>query len=483
MRIANFLLFAFLSCTPILAYAIAIRTPTTKEDAVLKSDIAFLIQAFKGSKERQTTLQKNHDEWLLKLPRDPAHIKETRRQAREKAKELFQNLKELEEARLKAADDAIQKTIQLYGLDPTGLFDGNGNPRGKLTARYGDFLYHKWTDASGTHVQEGQPDVSYLGLTWGDASVTITEDAFKSPGILAAVIVHERVHVDQMEQGTSGSMSAYEREKQPREAVLTDKAKAALGLTPADVKVLDGAFKAFIANPELYVPMNSDPSKQPPGQRGFGEFALDAEAIQVLRREGGQLRESVVAQRNHRVLQGVEENRAAARRVGAVMMGRAANECGLYRSGGIDNQYRTRQGKDVILRYQDEDGLRVALLLANACQDWDASSPAPCNDGMEALNRRWSNKAFRRSVMFAVGSEDEPNRCMWRMHDDLRAATDYQGVMAISRAARKQWVRDNPVRPSPPVAEPPRDSGNKRAPRPLPKPPDYNPCIHDRCID
>lgn len=484
MNRTRLLLAAMLSCGPTPALAVAIRVPATQEDAVLKSDIAFLVKAFNDAETRQKTIQAKHQQWLLGLPRDPANIKETRRLAREKGKELSLNLAALEEARLKAANDAIAKTIKLYGLDPEGTFDRDGNPRGKLTASYSDFLYHQWTDASGTHAQEGRPDLKHLGMTWGDATIAITRRAFRSPGILAAVIVHERVHVDQMEQGTGEAMSAYERERQPREAVLTDKAKAALGLTPADVKVLEDAFKDFMANPGFYVPMPSTPGKKPPGVRGFGEFALDAEAIQALQRESGQLYESVTAQRDRRALQGVAENRAAARAVGSALAARAAGACGLYPAGTGERRYRNRYGKDVILRYADEDGFRVALLLANACQDWGASNPLPCNDGMDAVKRRWSDGSFRKGVMPAVGSDDESNRCMWRMEGELKAGSDYARIMKISRAARTQWAQDNPPQSSPQAPEPPREPREPREPRnPAPRPPDYNPCIHDRCID
>ncbi len=460
-----------LFCSPAAA-GVALRTPTSAADLAKQREIAELLARIAEINDERAALDDRYRQELAALPRDPAHIAASRLRAREEGAGLTEAFSALNRAKMEKAARAIELTRELYGLDPVGTFDKEGKPRGPLNVAFTteDVPYHEWTDADGPHAESGRPDTQYYGITWADGTITVTENAFKSPGFLAATITHERVHVDHKANGTGDRMSAYERERAARDAVITDKAKAALGLTPQDVKALEDAAKDFLKHPEDFVPMPARPGLKRPSDQGYGGFGIDAEALAELDDGSSALRRSVEAEtaaRSQRFIGRMNESNGV---VNAAFMSAAAAACNLLPVDAENGRYRAAvgHGQAVNLRYADADGFYVGLLLAHACTvPWEAS---PCNDGMSALARRWKDKAFRRSVVPAAGSDQEVANCFWHLVGHLRPTADFQDVRAkvaeLQEEARGPSGPSNATPQKPP--QEPRGGGEGRAPRPTP---------------
>lgn len=439
---------------------VALKTPTTTAELKKKADIATLVARVNEIPDDKDVMSERHNELLAKLPRDPANLAQSRRRAREDAQELARALRTLNEERETKAKEAIRLTCELYGIHPTGLFDSAGNPRKPLTVEFtaAKVPKHEWTDGAGTHAQTVSPDSTHLGVTWGDDTITITLEAFKTPGVLAGTLVHERVHVDQHINGTGDRMTGFERERAARDAVLTDKTKAALGYTAKDVEFLEDAAKQFLKRPGDFIPIPVTPGQKPSAERGFDNFGIDSELLAELNDHSNDLRRTVQDQSTERSRQLIERINDGNREVSAAFRAEAASRCNLIPVEPVSDAYRVRvgRGETVNLRYEDEDGFYASLLLVHSCTvPWQSDA---CNGGMNAIHRRWGERGFRKSVLLAAGSDQKLINCVWYMHDNLRAPSDYQEVRRVSSEfqalSRSEESSATPGSPPPPPRTP-----------------------------
>lgn len=400
---------------------------------------------------------------------------------------LDSGIRSLDHAIAGLGESALDLTLDVFGLTPVGDrrilddSDFHGQPA-PFRVQFSNSRTHR-----AFNPKTGKLEVSHfekstvMGISWEDGTITITEQALRSPGILAATLVHEIVHYNQRTLPHGVSRNAMEREVSAFGSVLSNETILKLGLTAEDVKILKAFQADFMANPEGYLPQSGLPTNQMAGIGSIedlgplGEFAVDREAIARVNEESSALRRSIEIQAHARSQEFLARIDAGASELSAAFRSKEASNCNLMAVNAEADQFRVRvgRGQPLNLRYADADGFFVAVLLAQACSL--PSQLSPCNDGMEIVRRRWDEKDFRDSVMLAVGSDKVISDCFWHLNDKLKAKDDFETLRAKAKRFRetREAASPNPL-PAPPsqTAPPP-----EREPRPVPRP-DIPHCRH-----
>lgn len=87
----------------------------------------------------------------------------------------------------------------------------------------------------------------------------------------------------------------------------------------------------------------------------------------------------------------------------------------------------------------DLDVAKVGLFLTRACKDarWiNYEEKPPCNDGLDIINRRWSDKSFREMLEFEVIGSAWDKECLRSLAGNLRTPLD---INSLARGVRQRW--------------------------------------------
>lgn len=98
----------------------------------------------------------------------------------------------------------------------------------------------------------------------------------------------------------------------------------------------------------------------------------------------------------------------------------------------------------------DMDAAKVGFLLARACYDsWfmrDYKMGQPCNDGLDTINRRWNDAAFRNMLAIEAGGLGGQEDCLRFLVGTLQAPVE---LKSLEKAAKRAW-KEGPLGGSPP---------------------------------
>lgn len=461
----------------------ALREVVTVDQIAKRQTVEELLNQVSRLQFKRGLLFKKFQDVRMRVDYDPVEV----RAINAAAKVIDHQIAGLGEA-------AVALTLEIYGIAPTDT--------GRLILERSDYknsgatyrvLFAKKATHKARNPRTGESEAfsvaspKLLGVTWPDGTISITENALRSPGILAATLVHETVHYDQRTLPHGARVGQLDREVSAFGSALSNDAQLKLGLTKADVDYLKEVHAAFMADPESYFPRSSATvspligAGDPGDETGFGQFGADAEALSRLNDQSSALRRSVEVAAAARSQEFIGRMNEGADVVAAAFRTEAVSRCNLMPVNAESDQYKVRvgRGQPVNLRYADADGFHVAALLAQACTvPWQT---APCNEAMPVLKRRWKDEGFRKSVVPAIGTDERVSHCFWHLVRKLKATDEFQKVrekVAEFEHSNRQ-ERDTPVASPPTAPRPPRE-GEPR--NPAPRPPDYNRCIHDRCI-
>lgn len=239
--------------TILLIFGLALAAPSP---AIVKPDYDAVIQ-LTGDMARE---RRDHSRALAGLQRKHEQAKRHPGKQEERLNLEFQ-IYALNSHHASMMDDLLQRTMSLYGIRPSrqrGTVVVPGPFRGaavRWEPRFGSgALQRTVVTPSGTTIPL-QVD-PYEAVIWADGQVEITEEAFRSPGYLAALLLHESVHFDQyVTPGRGDRFRGLQLELEAHSQSSGRNNAAILGLTADELarirRIHTAQIEAFQRHPDL----------------------------------------------------------------------------------------------------------------------------------------------------------------------------------------------------------------------------------------
>lgn len=222
--------------------AFAVKKPTTPAELLLVSLLQAEINQSQALRSKIKTLNATIDLEERKIAPNSALIAGLRHQ-----------LAGLEDQHLVVCNKAIKLAIDAYDLTPprptavlvTGAVGRQATWAPVFVKPEGRMILY----ADGTTRFFPHPGVKASGITWPDGAVTLTEEAFTTPAMLAAVLLHETVHFEQRTTpGVGDKLSPKQMEFSAHMKMLATKDK--LGLASSEVALIQTALAAAMSKPD-----------------------------------------------------------------------------------------------------------------------------------------------------------------------------------------------------------------------------------------
>lgn len=350
-------------------------------------------------------------------------------------------------------------------------------------------------------VDFGDPKDGNQAFTLEDGSTLVSIEAFKraldpsvmSPRLLATTLFHERVHLTQL--FTVGSEN---KEKDEVEACVESlNAVKTFELTEDERTALEEEKQAA----ELDLDEVESGAKRPTlgftsefQRSGFAEkyekvhaeWKMDDEQREFLKAALSSARKLEEQKEEERQ----KEQRTAADRL--AQAGREVQRCGFipkFAGDLLDSFSRERSGLATNYYFTaavDMEGLKVNLLLAFACGDVDEyggfdrpdgiDRTQPCNEGLEIINRRWSEPGFKDKTRLE-GQYSYSDMCLEWVHSHIKPPVTMRDLTKQVQRARREYLRNlEKLRARRPRTQPDKGPRGDRGENDRPRP-GYDPCI------
>lgn len=473
---------AFLFTIVVLsAPAWALRRPTKSSDLQKLADIQLLMDVFNVNLAEERKLLQTIDELrqpgLERLTPDFSSIRKH-----------MNRIAALQAARRKLGPSILRQTIDVYDLRIQGNNpqinypgDSQGQPS-PWTAIYLATPEREITDVETNqrakfHLPPIKKGHSREGFTWKDGVISVFDAAFTSPAMLAATIVHENVHYENLidPKSRKNPPSELASERMARRRLLDVSVRDDLLLSTDERKIIDEQYQLFVQSPNDFiggaVPSegNSIRAELP------SDFTVDNEALRIIHDDASNLDRRVQQEDAARLAQSLATTDTHLRNRGdQVFATNEAQRCGLTLIDSLSTSFRNAENLPVVMRYHDPESFRASLLLVWVCGRPDDSPP--CNDSMEVLAARWDEEGFKDRLLLRDGSTSSAARCVAHIVANLKDPKRYSHLLREKQRSVKRESIPTPPQTTPsPRPRNPDSPPSLREPRPTP-PPDRPRC-------